>query len=74
VPHLAGTCDLGIDPMTAIVRATSVPAKLLGVERDSGTIAEGKYADIIAVRGDPLRHIDVLRDPVVVIRHGKRYK
>ena len=66
--------DLGIDPMTAIVRATSVPAKLLGVERDSGTIAEGKYADIIAVRGDPLRHIDVLRDPVVVIRHGKRYK
>ena len=42
--------------------------------RDSGSIAAGKYADVIAVGGDPLRHIDVLRDPKLVIKHGQRYK
>jgi cytosine/adenosine deaminase-related metal-dependent hydrolase len=49
-------------------------AHAMGVDRDSGTVAEGKYADIIAVRGDPLQHIDVLREPKVVIKHGRRYK
>ena len=34
-----------------------------GRGRDVGSIAAGQYADIIAVGGDPLRHIDVLRDP-----------
>jgi imidazolonepropionase-like amidohydrolase len=46
----------------------------MGADRESGSIAAGKYADVIAVRGDPLRHIDVLRDPRVVIKHGRRYK
>jgi len=36
--------------------------------------AAGKYADLIAVGGDPLRHIDVLRDPKLIIRHGRRFK
>ena len=38
------------------------------------SVSAGKYADVIAVGGDPLRHIDVLRDPKVVIRHGRRFK
>ena len=38
------------------------------------SISEGKFADVIAVRGDPLRHIDVLTDARMVIRHGRRYK
>jgi imidazolonepropionase-like amidohydrolase len=46
----------------------------MGADRDSGSVAPGKYADVIAVGGDPLRHIDVLRDPKVVIRHGRRFK
>jgi imidazolonepropionase-like amidohydrolase len=46
----------------------------MGVERDTGTISEGRFADVIAVRGDPLRHIDALREPKVVIKHGRRYK
>ena len=46
----------------------------MGADRDSGSIASGKYADIIAVGGDPLRHIDVLRDPKLVIKHGRRHK
>lgn len=65
---------LGVDPMAAIRRATYYPAVAMGVEQDVGTIDEGKLADIIAVRGDPLRHIDVLLDPAIVIRHGRRHK
>jgi imidazolonepropionase-like amidohydrolase len=49
-------------------------ARLMGADRESGSISEGKFADVIAVRGDPLRHIDVLRDPRMVIKHGRRYK
>jgi imidazolonepropionase-like amidohydrolase len=39
-----------------------------------GTVAAGKRADIIAVAGDPLRYINVLRDPRLVIKAGRRYK
>jgi imidazolonepropionase-like amidohydrolase len=39
-----------------------------------GTVTEGKYADIIAVRGDVLRHIDLLQNVDIIIKHGKRYK
>jgi imidazolonepropionase-like amidohydrolase len=66
--------ELGMDPMTVILKMTSEAAKIQGVDRDTGTVTAGKYADVIAVRGDPLRHIDVLREPKVVIKHGRRYK
>jgi imidazolonepropionase-like amidohydrolase len=46
----------------------------MGVEDEVGTIAEGKYADIIAVRGDVLRYINLLHDVDLVIKHGVRYK
>jgi imidazolonepropionase-like amidohydrolase len=65
---------LGVDPMTAIRAATYWPAVAMKVERDYGTIAEGKFADIIAVRGDVLRYIDLLQDVDVVIKHGTRVK
>ena len=39
-----------------------------------GTVSEGKYADIIAVRGDVLRHIDLLQDVDIIFKHGFRYK
>jgi imidazolonepropionase-like amidohydrolase len=65
---------LGVDPMTAIRAATYWPAVAMKVDRDVGTISEGKYADIIAVRGDVLRYIDLLQRVDVVIRRGVRYK
>jgi len=65
---------LDMDPMTVLQRMTLDAARAMGVERDSGSIAAGKYADIIAVGGDPLRHINVLRDPKLVVKHGRRYK
>ena len=66
--------ELGMEPMTVIRRMTLDAARLMGADRESGSLTEGKYADVIAVRGDPLRHIDVLRDPRIVIKHGRRYK
>lgn len=65
---------LGVDPMTAIRGATYWPALMMGVANDVGTVTPGKYADIIAVRGDVLRYIDLLQDVDVVIKHGERYK
>ncbi len=66
--------ELGMAPMTVIRGMTLDAARMMGADRDSGSIAEGKFADVIAVRGDPLRHIDVVRDPRIVIKHGRRFK
>jgi imidazolonepropionase-like amidohydrolase len=66
--------ELGMDAMTVIRGMTLDAARVMGADRESGSISEGKFADVIAVRGDPLRHIDVLRDPRIVIRHGRRFK
>jgi imidazolonepropionase-like amidohydrolase len=65
---------LGVDPMTAIRAATYWPAVAMRVDRDVGTITEGKYADIIAVRGDVLRYIDLLQRVDIVVKRGVRYK
>ena len=62
------------DPMYAIKAATYWPAKAMGADKDYGTISEGKYADIIAVKGDVLRYISLLQDVNMVIKHGKRVK
>jgi len=64
----------GFDPMYTIRAATYWPAVAMGVEKDFGTISEGKYADIIAVKGDVLRHIALLQRVDMVIKKGKRYK
>ena len=65
---------LGVDPMTAIRAATYWPAVAMKVDRDVGTISEGKYADIIAVRGDVLRYIDLLQKVDLVMKRGVRVK
>ncbi|NER11025.1 Imidazolonepropionase [Muriicola jejuensis] len=66
--------EFGIDPMYAIRAATYWPALWMGVSEDVGTITPGKYADIIAVKGDVLRYINLLQDVDLVIKHGVRYK
>jgi len=65
---------LGVDPMEAIRAATWWPSVLMKVQKEVGTVTEGKYADIIAVKGDVLRHISLLADVDLVIRHGRRYR
>jgi imidazolonepropionase-like amidohydrolase len=64
----------GIDPLVAIRAATYWPSVAMKVSDQVGTVTEGKYADIIAVRGDVLRHIDLLQNVDIIIKHGKRYK
>jgi imidazolonepropionase-like amidohydrolase len=64
----------GVEPMAAIRAATYWPAVAMKVEKEVGTIAAGKYADLIAVRGDVLRHPELLQDVDVVIKRGVRYK
>lgn len=64
----------GMDPMETIRAATFWPAVAMNVEKDNGTVSVGKYADIIVVRGNPLRDIGVLRNVDVVVKRGKRVK
>ena len=66
--------SFGIHPMVAIRAATYWPSVAMRVSDQVGTVSEGKYADIIAVRGDVLRHISLLQDVDVVIKHGRRWK
>ena len=66
--------EFGIDAMYAIKSATYWPAKMMGVDDKYGTISEGKYADIIAVKGDVLRWVSLLQDVDIVIKHGKKVK
>jgi len=64
--------EFGIDAQYAIKSATYWPAKMMGVDNKYGTISEGKYADIIAVKGDVLRWINLLSEVDLVIKHGNR--
>ncbi len=64
----------GMTPMQSIVAGTSNGATLLGLERDIGTLAVGKRADIVAVRGDPLQDITVLQHVDFVMKDGKTFK
>ena len=66
--------QLGVAPMEAIRSATYWPSVMMGVSDQVGTVTAGKYADIIAVRCDVLRHIVLLQDVDLVIKHGERYK
>jgi imidazolonepropionase-like amidohydrolase len=65
---------LGMSPMETLRAATYWPAVMMKVDADVGTLNAGKYADIIAVKGDVLRYIDLLQRVDVVIKHGARYK
>jgi imidazolonepropionase-like amidohydrolase len=66
--------SFGIAPMIAIRAATYWPSVAMKVSDQVGTVSEGKYADIIAVRGDVLRHINLLQDVDLIIKHGRRWK
>ena len=46
----------------------------MGVSEEVGTISVGKQADIIAVKGNVLKHISILQDVDIVMKKGKIYK
>jgi imidazolonepropionase-like amidohydrolase len=64
----------GMTPMQAIKSATSVAAALLEQSENLGTIAPGRFADIIAVKNDPLQDISELERVAFVMKGGVVYK
>ena len=64
----------GMPAMQALQSATMEGARLLRIDKDLGSIEAGKTADIVAVPGDPLADIAVMRQMAFVMKEGKIYK
>ena len=64
----------GMTPAQALRSATLNAAELLGMQNDVGSIAPGKYADLVAVKGDPLADISILQKIDFVMKGGEVYK
>jgi len=64
----------GLSPMAVIRAATYWPAVMMGVDDKLGSISVGKKADIIAVRGDLLKHINLLQNVHMVMKGGVIYR
>jgi hypothetical protein len=63
--------DLGFTPYAAIRTATVDPARLLGKEKEFGTIAAGRRADLVLTRENPLEDVRRLRNPAGVMAAGR---
>ena len=72
--EMARWVELGVPPMEVIQAATLWPARFLKVDDRLGTLAAGKLADVVAVRGDPLGDMSVLREPALVLKGGRRVR
>jgi imidazolonepropionase-like amidohydrolase len=64
----------GVPPIDAIRAATSVPARMMGLDHDTGAIAPGFRADLIVVDGNPLERISDLRNVSMVSTAGRLYE
>ncbi|MFB9845240.1 amidohydrolase family protein [Mucilaginibacter ginsenosidivorans] len=64
----------GLTPADAIQTATITPAKVMKLDKTSGSIEEGKSADLIIVNGDPLKNIRDIRNVTTVIKAGHIYE
>jgi imidazolonepropionase-like amidohydrolase len=64
----------GMSNMDAIVAGTMNGAKLLGWDKNLGSLTVGKWADIVAVSGDPLKDIHAMEKPVFVMKNGVVYR
>jgi imidazolonepropionase-like amidohydrolase len=65
---------LGQSPAAAVASATSVAAEIMGWSDRVGTLAAGRFADLIAVKGDPLRDITELERVQFVMKGGRIYR
>lgn len=66
--------EAGMPPMEAIQAATLEASKLLNISDQLGSIEEGKIADLVAVAGDPLEDISLMKDVSFVMKAGTVYK
>jgi imidazolonepropionase-like amidohydrolase len=63
----------GFTPLEAIQSATIVPARVMKLDKEVGTIEAGKRADLIIVDGDPLESISNIRKVKTVVANGRVY-
>jgi len=66
--------EFGMSPMDAIQSATSRAAVMLDMEGKIGVVAPGAFADVIAVKGDPLHEIKALQDVEFVMKDGQVFR
>jgi imidazolonepropionase-like amidohydrolase len=64
----------GMSPMQALQAATRVGAQSLKLDADIGSIAPGRFADIIAVPGDPTKDVSLMEKPLFVMKGGAVYR
>ena len=64
----------GMTPVQALMAATIVSAKILRQENLLGVVRKGALADLIAVMGNPLQNIEVIRQTGFVMKNGNIYK
>ena len=64
----------GFTPMEAIQAATTVPARVMKLDKELGTVEAGKRADLIVLNGNPLENIHNIRTVEYVITNGMMYK
>jgi imidazolonepropionase-like amidohydrolase len=69
--QLGSYVRLGMTPLDAIRSATTVAAELMGWSDRVGALAPGRFADLVAVDGDPLSDVTILERPVVVAKGGE---
>jgi imidazolonepropionase-like amidohydrolase len=72
--ELASLVKFGVSPVEAIRAATTTAADLMKWQESVGSIEKGKFADLIAVEGDPLADISVLQHVVFVMKGGAEVK
>ena len=65
---------MGITPMEAIVSATKTSSECLGLEKEIGTLEADKIADVVIVKGDPLKDIRALHNVDTIISKGNIIK
>ncbi len=65
---------LGMKPADALRAGTSVDARLLGIEGEAGSLEPGKFADIVAVPGDPFSNIRQVEKVFFVMKQGVVYR
>ncbi|HEY6121082.1 MAG TPA: amidohydrolase family protein [Pyrinomonadaceae bacterium] len=64
----------GLTPMESVVAGTLSGARLLGWDKHLGSLTTGKWADIVAVAGDPLKEIHNMEKAIFVMKNGVIYK
>src|SRR5438067_10730010 len=73
-PEFVRMAELGMSPAAAIRSATSRAAEMLDMAGELGVVSQGAYADLVAVRGNPLEDVKELGKVFFVMKGGKVFK